>query len=124
MVDLELMTATGYAGVIDLDTPAFSDAAADLENIYSAIAERGLALAQGNPKDTVTGAFAASHKAPFIQNDVWIDKSVSPQAVAEELEKLKQLALNGNIAVGFFHPYPAGPPVCCDQSENSSALSS
>ena len=99
--------ATGYAGVIDLDTPAFSDAAADLENIYSAIAERGLALAQGNPKDTVTGAFAASHKAPFIQNDVWIDKSVSPQAVAEELEKLKQLALNGNIAVGFFHPYPA-----------------
>ena len=27
--------------------------------------------------------------------------------MAEELEKLKQLALNGNIAVGFFHPYPA-----------------
>lgn len=99
--------ATGYAGVIDMDTPAFGDAAADLDSIYSAIVDRGLALAQGNPKDTMTGAFAATHKAAFIQNDIWIDRSAAPADVAQELEKLRQIALNGNIAVGFFHPYPA-----------------
>lgn len=99
--------ATGYAGVIDLDTPAFQDAAADLESIYSMIADRGLAMAQANPKDTVTGAFAVSRKVPFIQNDVWIDAAPGAEAVAKELDRLKQLALNGNIAVGFFHPYPA-----------------
>lgn len=99
--------ATGYAGVIDLDSPAFTQSAADLDSIYSNIIKRGLALAQGNPKDTLTGEFAVTHKSPFIQNDVWIDTSLNREAIDNEMKKLQQLALNGGVAVGFFHPYPA-----------------
>lgn len=99
--------ATGYVGVIDMDTPAFTDNAADLDSIYTSILDRGLALAQGNPKDTLTGEFAITHKAPFVQNDMWIDQEVSKEAVNRELAKLQQIALNGGTAVGFFHPYPA-----------------
>jgi polysaccharide deacetylase 2 family uncharacterized protein YibQ len=99
--------ATGYVGVIDLDSPAFNNAAADLDSIYSNITTRGLALAQGNPKDTLTGEFATMNKSPFIQNDVWIDAVLTREAVDAEIKKLTQLALNGGTAVGFFRPYPA-----------------
>ncbi len=99
--------STGYVGIIDLDTPGFSSSSADLDRIYSSILERGLALAQANPKDTVTGDFAITHKAPFIQNDIWIDENASPKEVAKQLEKLKNLAADGRTAVGFFHPYPS-----------------
>jgi hypothetical protein len=98
--------ATGYAGIIDLDTPGFSSSSADLDRIYSSILERGLALAQANPKDTVTGDFAITHKAPFIQNDIWIDENAAPKEIAKQLDKLKNLAADGHTAVGFFHPYP------------------
>lgn len=99
--------ATGYAGVIDVDSPAFKDSAADLDSIYTNIVTRGLALAQGNPKDTLTGEFAAMNKAPFVQNDVWIDTTLTREAIDAEIKKLMQLALNGGAAVGFFRPYPA-----------------
>lgn len=98
--------ATGYVGVIDMDTPAFASNVADLDRIYSDILDRGLALAQANPKDTMTGEFAITHKAPFIQNDIWVDRNATPAAVAFELDKLRQIASNGRVAVGFFHPYP------------------
>jgi polysaccharide deacetylase 2 family uncharacterized protein YibQ len=99
--------ATGYAGVITPGTSAFSNNASDLDRIYSDIMERGLALVQTHPKDTLTGEFAITHKAPFIQNDLWIDLNATPAAVMLELEKLKQMASYGRVAVGFFHPYPS-----------------
>ena len=99
--------ATGYAGVIDMNTPGFSSSSADLDRIYTSILDRGLALAQADPKDTVTGDFAITHKAPFIQNDIWIDENASPKEVTKQLEKLKNLAADGHTAVGFFRPYPA-----------------
>lgn len=99
--------ATGYVGVIDMDTPAFSASSADLDRLYSMILERGLGLAQANPKDTLTGEFAITHKAPFIQNDIWIDEKATPEAVTAQLDKLKSLASEGQIAVGFFNPYPS-----------------
>lgn len=104
---MTLGKSTGYAGIIDLDTPGFSSSSADLDKIYASILDRGLALAQANPKDTVTGDFAITHKAPFVQNDIWIDESAAPKDVARQLEKLKNLAADGRTAVGFFHPYPA-----------------
>ena len=90
-----------------MDTPGFSESSADLDRIYSTVLERGLGLAQANPKDTLTGEFAITHKAPFIQNDVWIDEKATPEAVTAQLEKLKSLATEGQIAVGFFNPYPS-----------------
>ena len=110
--------ATGYVGVIDMDTPAFANNAADLDRIYSNVLERGLALAQANPKDTLTGEFAITNKAPFIQNDIWIDRNATPAAVAFELDKLKQIASNGRIAVGFFHPYPTVIAAIKDWQDN------
>lgn len=110
--------ATGYVGVIDMDTPAFANNAADLDRIYSDILDRGLALAQANPKDTLTGEFAITHKAPFIQNDIWLDRNATPAAVAFELDKLKQIASNGRIAVGFFHPYPTVIAAIKDWQDN------
>ena len=99
--------ATGYAGIVAPGTSAFSNNATDLDRIYSDILNHGLAIVQTHPKDTLTGEFAIMHKAPFIQNDLWIDQNATPAAVAHELEKLKQMALYGRIAVGFFHPYPS-----------------
>lgn len=104
---MSLGKATGYVGVVDLDSPAFSNNAADLERIYNNITERGLALAQADTHDHLTAEYAKARKVPFIQNNLWIDEDPSPIAVAEHLKKLEQVALNGRIAVGFFHPYPA-----------------
>lgn len=96
--------ATGYAGVIDMNSPAFENNAADLDRYYKEVTSRGLGLAQASPQDTLTGAYAIANSVPFIQNDMWIDGGSD---IAAELEKLKQLSLNGRVAIGFFHPYPA-----------------
>jgi polysaccharide deacetylase 2 family uncharacterized protein YibQ len=99
--------STGYTGIIDLDVPEFSGAESELEFVYKSIAERGLGLAQANPQDTITGGYAVSLHAPFIQNDAWIDTRPAEADIKKELEKLESLALSGRVSVGFFHPYPS-----------------
>ncbi len=44
---------------------------------------------------------------PAVKRDVFLDSDPSPESVAREFERLKDLARKRGMAVGIGHPYPA-----------------
>lgn len=103
-----LSEASGYAGVIAQKDHEFPPAGSVSEPIYKQIFGRGLAIAESNPDTAAFGLSAAMQDGyPYVQNTMWLDADLRPDAVERSLQQLERLAQQNGKAVAFLHPYPA-----------------
>lgn len=99
--------ATGYSGVIMMESPNFSASPENLDAIFGELAQRGLGYAQADNNDTATTTLAASLNIPHARATMWLDASHDKADFKANFQKLEELALSNKVAIGFVHTSPA-----------------
>ena len=101
-----MKTATGYAGFVGSYDPVFLASPADALPVVTALWQRGLGLA-----DTSRQAMGGVDPAkPYIHVDLWIDRSVNADSLADRLKLLEALAQRNGHASAVVQPLPLTYP--------------
>lgn len=101
--------AAGYAGMVSQEGHVFTQDIPTASAIQKQIFGRGLAFAESNPD--VAAAFGLSNATenghPYVQNTLWLDSDLRPDAIDRALKDLEAQATKKGKAIAFVHPYPA-----------------
>ncbi len=99
--------AQGYAGLIAGKDHVFSTDSANDKDLAEQIFGRGLAFVESNPGVTPYALQTAmEYKAPYAQNNFWLDADLNLDAVERTLHAAELFALRHGKTIVFLHPYP------------------
>lgn len=102
--------AKGFPGVINAEDSNYTYSESEMNIMFSALYEHGLAYAtQSTAKKNLASSIAKSTKVPNISNELWLNRAARMDKLEANLEKLKNMALDrndGRASIAFFYPYP------------------
>lgn len=97
----------GYVGVIGGPDQIFLNAVNDMRPVLSSIYNHGLGFADGmETPGSVPATLALGMNAPYMNIDVWIDRTETAEAIRAQFERLEQTAREQGSAAGAIHPVP------------------
>lgn len=102
-----LSRGTGYVGVVTGREPAFIKSLNDMRPMINDIYHRGLGFVDGDIQPTdVPRTMAVGMDAPYASTNLWIDHTLTPDAIAAALTSLERTAANNGTAIGFVNANP------------------
>lgn len=105
-----LSIVKGYTGIMDVQESYFTTSESELNSLFSALHEHGVAYITSDSSDaSIIYNVAKTAKVPFKQNNLWLTKTGRMDELDVNLKALEKLALEqgGQYAVtAFFPPYP------------------
>ncbi|AEP09511.1 divergent polysaccharide deacetylase family protein [Micavibrio aeruginosavorus] len=102
-----LSRGTGYVGVVTGREPAFIKSLNDMRPMINDIYHRGLGFVDGDIQPTdVPRTMAVGMDAPYASTNLWIDHTLTPEAIAAALTSLERTAANNGTAIGFVNANP------------------
>lgn len=102
-----LGTAVGYAGLVTQKDHMLKSDDAGAAPLLKQIFGRGLAMAESTPDIPAYGLSAAMQSGyPYVQNNLWLDADLRPEAIDRSLQALELQATRKGKAIAFLRPYP------------------
>ncbi|MBI4031403.1 MAG: divergent polysaccharide deacetylase family protein [Proteobacteria bacterium] len=98
---------SGYVGVVGGPDQIFLNAVNDMRPVLSAIYGHGLGFADGmEMPGSIPATMALGMNAPYMNIDVWIDKTETAEAIRAQFDRLEQIAREQGSAAGAIRPAP------------------
>jgi polysaccharide deacetylase 2 family uncharacterized protein YibQ len=105
-----LSLAKGYTGLMDVQDSYFTTSESELNSLFSALHEHGVAYITSDDTDAeVIESMARGAKVPFSQNNLWLTKTGRMDELDKNLKALEKMAteqIDQSSVTAFFPAYP------------------